>query len=165
MAQPVTVTTPFDLSPSDAAPYFFPPKQTLVNILAAGGLIIGADILRSVLILSFQSGFVGIKPGATDSSGIIMSNSFPCLILTARDHGPLVTQAWYNNSNANMTGSTIAVTMNDWTDKDSVELGIENLVQTAKPATVRLPTAPGVNGKRGVLDYWNRITAALRGKE
>jgi hypothetical protein len=88
------------LAPWDEASYFDTPQTTIVNIAtASSSQLVGADPNRVSLIVSVSTagGQQAILPGKAptgSTAGIQVSNTFPFMI-TFRDYGPLVQQAWF----------------------------------------------------------------------
>ena len=109
--------TPGDLAPWAQVPFFNPPRQTVFT--GTGGVLTIAqgNVNRTVLIISNNTSgivYVTMDPTAQATQGIAIGTAFGSLILTAAQHGPLVTYPWYWVSVSLSFLTVLEVTANRW---------------------------------------------------
>lgn len=151
--------SPFDLPPWDQLGAFGTLKETWFNGVAANTLLAPADPKRALLVIVSSVNtplFVTTYNGATTQQGFILSQYAPAIILTSKQHGPLVSTAWFVGSVAGFAGTVFSADAMYWDEPNSPGLKAIAHGQAPPPSQI-VSTTPGRTGK-SLLDYWRKLT-------
>lgn len=159
-----------DLPPWQGAGLFQTPQQTFYSNPASKQEVAKADPLRVLLMFASLAPtgtqfLVGINPNPATNEGFPLTGAAQALVITWETHGPLVNMPWYNNTQVLGTGYTVlTLSMTSWPDANYSSAS--KLAFNPPPlAPQQITTAPGVNGGKGLLDYWHRLVTQFGGRK
>jgi hypothetical protein len=124
------------------------------------------DTERVFLGLTGSTGGMSVSYDQNISSskpGFAINPQLPPLMMPYYLFGPLVNTAWFGQSTGFGTIGVFTVNVKPGFKLDTDPLAMFNEPQKRPPN--KITTAPGVNGKRGILDYWASLIARLTGQQ
>jgi hypothetical protein len=159
----------FSLPPWELLPFFTPPTQALIALpFNANKVILSPDPTR--VWISFSQFASGIGAGSsvvgptnstkydgTNGNGFQVSTGTYPLIFTLWEHGPIVCGSWWGGAGNSMGNDITVITQSVYSWPGHAK-STKSILDTPDPGprrpAVQLDRSPGVNGNRGVLDYW-----------